>query len=96
MHVAHAGRESAGSLSSRTPALTRIHHRAGLSDERSGLFAEAVPPERGPPPRGRLFLSLMEFVLAFGEQSLSLVIIPNGSYDILYIMNRFVRKYEVC
>lgn len=27
MHVAHAGRESVGSLSSRTPALTRIHHR---------------------------------------------------------------------
>lgn len=35
MHVAHAGRESVGSLSSRTPALTRIHHRAaGSSDER--------------------------------------------------------------
>jgi len=33
MHVAHAGRESVGSLSSRTPALTRIHHRTpGLSD----------------------------------------------------------------
>lgn len=30
MHVAHAGRESVGSLSSRTPALTRIHHRATL------------------------------------------------------------------
>lgn len=38
MHVAHAGRESVGSLSSRTPALTRIHHRGTLSDE-SGLFA---------------------------------------------------------
>lgn len=30
MHVARAGRESVGSLSRRTPALTRIHHRATL------------------------------------------------------------------
>lgn len=30
MHVARAGRESVGSLSRRTPAPTRIHHRATL------------------------------------------------------------------
>jgi len=57
MHVAHAGRESVGSLSSRTPALTRIHHRTpGLSDrEREGGRERAgdCPSEREPPPRGR-------------------------------------------
>ena len=53
MHVAHAGRESVGSLSSRTPALTRIHHHAaGSSDERR-IVRRVVPLERG----GRLPLA---------------------------------------
>lgn len=43
MHVAHAGRESVGSLSSRTPALTRIHHRAAESTDGR---AEDCPPSR--------------------------------------------------
>jgi len=46
MHVAHAGRESAGSLSSRTPALTRIHHRAAGSFDERRIVRRVVPPER--------------------------------------------------
>lgn len=54
MHVAHAGRESVGSLSSRTPALTRIHHRAAGSSDEKRIVRWVVPPEREPPSsRGR-------------------------------------------
>lgn len=54
MHVAHAGRESVGSLSSRTPALTRIHHRAAGSFDERRIVRRVAPPERGPlSSRGR-------------------------------------------